>query len=158
MKTELKTKKIVPPATCTKIVNSDCETEVKRGSMSTRAQRAKTVPSDPWQSITRPRALHTLMLVRLVGGVWTFQDPKRERLYQLVIDHDGKECWSCKDVQTEREWLSQSEAARLIRVTREAIRNAIVHGRLATMVCNGRSVVRRSEILALNIVRRHYKH
>ena len=90
--------------------------------------------------------------------MWTFEDPERERLYQLVIDHDGKECWSCKDVQSEREWLQQSEGARLIKVTRQAIRNAIVHGRLATMVCNGRSLVRRSEVLALKIVRRQYKH
>ena len=124
--------------------------------MNTSAKQAKA--DSDWQPVTRRPSPRELTLLGVVGGVWTFQDPKRERLYQLVIHHDGKECWSCKDVQSEREWLSQSEAARLIRVTRQAIRNAIVHGRLATMVCNGRSVVRRSEILALKIVRRQYKH
>ena len=126
------------------------------------SSRAKIAPNmadaGSWQSVLRPSAHRAFVLLSLVGGVWTFEDPDRDRLYRLVIDKDGKESWSFQEIRKERASLSQSEAARLIGVTRQAIRNAITHGRLTTIDSNGRSLVRRSDVLALKIVRRQYKH
>jgi hypothetical protein len=128
--------------------------------MNTAVKPAKTPnPSEDWQPLARrPSPPHRLTLLRLVGRVWTFQDPDRDRLYQLSIDQDEQEHWSWKVLHAEREWLPQADAARLVGITRQAIRIAIVHGRLATIDCNGRSLVRKSEVLALETTRRQYKH
>jgi hypothetical protein len=86
-----------------------------------------------------------------MGGVWTFQDPGIDRLYRCEVDPTGSEQWFFKIIHNEREWISQSDAARLIGVSRQAIRGAIVHGRLCTMNSNGQPVVRRADVLALQI-------
>ena len=57
----------------------------------------------------------------------------------------------CQEGRTEHEWISQSDAARLIAVSRQAIRNAIVWKRLTTADSNGRPMVSRAEVLALKI-------
>jgi hypothetical protein len=105
----------------------------------------------PWLPVTRRPKPRKLILLRLVGGVWIFRDPGNTHLYRREIDPDGSERWSCKVIRTEREWISQSDAARLIGVSRQAIGRAIVFKRLSAMDCNGKSVVSRAEVLALKI-------
>jgi hypothetical protein len=86
-----------------------------------------------------------------MGGVWTFQDQGNDRLYRCEIDPGGTERWFCKVIPTESELISQSDAARLIGVSRQAIRSSIVYQRLRTVNCNGRPMVHRAEVLALQI-------
>ena len=92
-----------------------------------------------------------LILLEVMGGVWTFQDPGNDCLYRCEIDPDGSERWFFKVIRTEHEWISQSDATRLIGVSRQAIRIAIVYKRLCTMDGNGRPMVRRAEVLGLKI-------
>jgi hypothetical protein len=66
-----------------------------------------------------------LTLLEVMGGVWTFQDPGEECLYRREIDPSGIEHWLFKSIPAEREWSSQSDAARLIGVSRQAIGRAI---------------------------------
>ena len=86
-----------------------------------------------------------------MAGVWTFPDPGNTCLYRREIDPDGSERWSFKVIRTEREWISSSDAARLIWGRRQAIGRAIVFRRLCSMDCNGRPIVCRAEVLALKI-------
>ena len=86
-----------------------------------------------------------------MGEVWTFQDPENDRLYRCEVDPDGSERWFFKVIRTESESISQSDAARLIGVSRQAIRDAIVWKRLGRVECNGRPMVSRAEVLALKI-------
>jgi len=103
----------------------------------------------------RPRTWHParekLTLLEVMGSVWTFQDPRNDRLYRFEVDPDGSGRWFFKDVRTEGELISQADAARLVGVSRQAIGRAIVHRRLGTVDCNGRLMVRRTEVLALQI-------
>lgn len=50
------------------------------------------------------------------------------------------------------EWISQAEAARLRGVTRQAIAKLVVRGRLQTLDVGGRVLVKRSEVLAFEIL------
>ena len=104
-----------------------------------------------WKSLTRRLAPRKLTLLEVMGGVWTFQDAGNDRRYRCEIDPDGSERWFFKVIRTEYEWISQSDAARLIGVSRQAIRIAIVYRRLCTMDGNGRPMVRRADVLALKI-------
>jgi hypothetical protein len=104
-----------------------------------------------WRPVTRRPKPRELILLQLVGGVWTFQDPGNTCRYRREIDPDGSERWSFKVLRTEREWISPSDAARLIGVSRQAIGRAIVSGRLCAMDCNGKPMVCRAEVLALKI-------
>jgi hypothetical protein len=45
-------------------------------------------------------------------------------------------------------WISQAEAARLRRVTRQAIAKLVGSGRLRTVVIGGRTFVSRADVLA----------
>ncbi len=81
----------------------------------------------------------------------TFQDPGNDRLYRCEIDPTGSERWFFKAIRAEVELISQSDAARLLGVSRQAIRRAIVDRRLGVVACNGRLMVRRAEALALKI-------
>jgi len=124
--------------------------------MSVGAKRAKAkqegaIDGTSWHPLTRRPAPRKLILLQLMGAVWTFQDPENTCLYRCEADPDGSEQWFFKVIRTEREWISPSDAARLIGVGRQAIRSAIVHGRLCTMNSNGRPVVSRAEVLALQI-------
>jgi hypothetical protein len=105
----------------------------------------------PWRPVTRRPKPRKLILLQVMGGVSTFQDPGNTHLYRREIDPDGSERWSFKVVRTEREWISPSDGARLIGVSRQAIGRAIVSGRLCAMDCNGRPMVCRAEVLALKI-------
>ena len=104
-----------------------------------------------WRPLTWRPTHEKLTLLEVMGGVWTFQDPRNDRLYRCEIDPGGSERWFFKVARTEREWISQSDAARLIGVSRQAIRGAIVYERLGTVDCNGRPMVRRAEVLASKI-------
>ena len=95
-----------------------------------------------WRPVTRRPAPRKLILLEVMGVVWTFQDPENTCLYRCEVDPDGSERWSFKAIHAEPEWISQSEAASLLGVSRQAIRIAIVYERLCTMDCNGRPVVR----------------
>ena len=120
--------------------------------MSTAAKREEYAA--PWQPLTRrptPRKLKKLMLLGVTGGVWTFQDPGRTCLYHREIDSEGSERWFFKMLHREPEWISQSDAARLIGVSRQAIGRAIVYERLGTVDCNGRPMVQRADVLGLKI-------
>lgn len=46
------------------------------------------------------------------------------------------------------DWVSQAEAARLRKVTRQAIAKLVATGRLETLEVAGRPLVRRSDVLA----------
>ena len=105
-----------------------------------------------WRPVTRRPAREKLTLLEVMGGVWTFQDPENTCLYRCEVDPTGSEHWVFKAICTEREWISQSDAARLIGVSRQAIRSAIVLGRLCVMNSNGRPVVRRAEALGLRLI------
>ena len=109
------------------------------------------VSDDPrsWRAVTRCPAPDKLTLLEVMGGVWTFQDPGNDRLYRCEVDASGDERWFFKLIPTESEWISPSDAARLLGVSREAIRRAIVYKRLGTTDCNGRQMVRRADVLAL---------
>jgi plasmid maintenance system antidote protein VapI len=48
------------------------------------------------------------------------------------------------------EWVSQSEAARLRGISRQAIARLVVRGRLSTIEVAGRKLVRRSEVMAFD--------
>ena len=104
-----------------------------------------------WRPVTRCPALEKLMLLGVAGGVWNFKDPGSDRLYRCEVDPDGNERWFFIVIPTESELISQSDAARLIGVSRQAIRNAIVWKRLGTAECNGRTMVSRADVLALPI-------
>jgi hypothetical protein len=104
-----------------------------------------------WHPVKRRSSPEKLVLLRLVGGVCTFQDSANDWLYRREIDSDGSERWSFQVSRKEREWISQSDAARLIGVSREAIRKAIVYKRLGTVECNGHPRVSRADVLALKI-------
>ena len=105
-----------------------------------------------WQALKgRPAPPEKLILLRVAGWVWTFQDPRNYRLYRCEVEPDGCERWSCQAIRTVHDWISQADAARLIGVSRQAIRNAIVWKRLETADCNGRPMVSRAEVLALPI-------
>ena len=103
----------------------------------------------------RPRTWHParekLTLLEVMGSVWTFQDPRNDRLYRCEVDPDDSGRWFFKDVRTEGELISEADAARLVGVSRQAIARAIVHRRLGTVDCNGGAMVRRTEVLALRI-------
>jgi hypothetical protein len=118
-------------------------------------KRESTLPREEQQASWRPRtwrpAREKLTLLEVMGGVWTFQDPRNDRLYRCEVDPHGSGRWFSKAVRTEGELISQSDAARLLGVSRQAIRNAIVWKRLRTADCNGRSMVSRSEVLAMKI-------
>jgi hypothetical protein len=77
--------------------------------------------------------------------------PGIDRLYRCEIDPGGTERWFLKVIRTESELMSQSDVARLIGVSRQAIRSAVVYERLGTVNCNGRRMVHRAEVLALQI-------
>jgi hypothetical protein len=124
--------------------------------MSVGAKRAKatqgaTLDPTSWLPLTRRPAPEKLTLLEVMGGVWTFQDPGNDRLYRCEIDPGGTERWFFKAIRTESELISQSDAARLIGVSRQAIRSSIVYERLRTVNCNGRPLVHRVEVLALQI-------
>jgi hypothetical protein len=53
--------------------------------------------------------------------------------------------------RSDHEWISQADAERLVGVSSQAIRIAIVYKRLCTMDGNGRPMVRRADVLALKI-------
>jgi len=57
--------------------------------------------------------------------------------------------WSETEKELE-EWVSQAEAARLRRVSRQAISNLIRRGKLATLTVGGQRFVRREEVLNFN--------
>lgn len=99
----------------------------------------------------RPAPEQLILLEATGGGAWTFQNPRNDRLYRCEIDPSGSERWFFKAIPTESEWISQSDAARLLGVSRQAITCAIVYKRLRTVDCNGRPMVRRAEVLALKI-------
>ena len=46
------------------------------------------------------------------------------------------------------EWITQAEAARLRKVTRQAIAKLVGNGRLRTVIVGGRSFVSRADVLA----------
>lgn len=104
-----------------------------------------------WRPVTRRPVAEKLTLLQVMGGVWTFQDPGRERLYRCEIDPCAGERWSFKVVHPAGEWISQADAARLLGISRQAIRNAITYKRLRTVDCDGRTRVCKSEVLALKI-------
>ena len=116
-----------------------------------RAKQEGVFDPTSWRPVARCPAPEKLTLLEVMGGVWTFQDPSGDRLYRCEIDPDGSERWFFKVIRTESEWISQSDAARLLGVSRQAIRNAIVWKRLGTVACNGRPMVSRAEVLALTI-------
>ena len=88
----------------------------------------------------------------MIGTVWNFQDPKNGRLYRCQIDSDGNERWFVQTIRAaEAEWIYQSEAARLLGISRQAIGNAISRKRLATADCNGRAKLYRPDVLALKV-------
>jgi len=113
-----------------------------------KAKEAATLDPTSWLPLARRPASEKLTLLEVMGGVWSFQDPGATRLYRCETDPTGGERWCFKVIRTEREWISQSDAARLIGVSRQAIRGAIVHGRLSSMNSNGRPVVRTADVLA----------
>jgi hypothetical protein len=86
-----------------------------------------------------------------MGSVWSFQHARDGRLYRCEIDSDGNERWFVQAIRAEREWVSQSEAARLLGVSRQAIGNAISRKRLASADCNGRAKLYRPDVLALKV-------
>jgi hypothetical protein len=106
----------------------------------------------PW-TLTSAGTPEKLTLLGVMGSVWSFQDPRDGRLYRCEIDSEGNERWLVQDIPAESEWICPSEAARLLRVSRQAIRNAIVAGRLAMADCNGRLKVCRTDVLALKVRR-----
>ena len=104
-----------------------------------------------WRPLTWRPAPEKLTLLEVMGGVWTFEDQRNTRLYRCEIDPGGTERWFFKVMRTESELISQSDAARLIGVSRQAIARAIVYERLGIVDCNGRPMVRRADVLALKI-------
>jgi hypothetical protein len=86
-----------------------------------------------------------------MGSVWTFQDPGDGWLYRCEIDSDGNEGWFVQAIRAKSEWIDQSEAARLLGVSRQAIGNAIASRRLATADCNGRPKLCKADVVALKV-------
>jgi hypothetical protein len=121
------------------------------GAKRAKAKEGATLDPTCWRAVTRCPAHDKLTLLEVMGEKWTFQDPENDRLYRCEVDASGNEVWFFKLIRTESEWISQSDAARLIGVSRQAIRNAIVWKRLGTVACNGRPMVSRAEVLALPI-------
>ena len=111
----------------------------------------KVLDPTSWRPLTWRPAPRKLTLLKVMGGVWTFQDLGNDRLYRCEIDPGGTERWFFKVIRTESELISQSDAARLIGVSRQAIRSSIVYQRLRTVNCSGRPMVHRAEVLALQI-------
>jgi len=113
-------------------------------------------PSKPWRALglTLRPSPETLILLEVIPGVWIFEDSEG-RLYRCEVDSDGNERWFVKarlrTLSDERDWISQSEAARLLGITRQAIGNAINAGRLATVDCNGRLKLCRTDVLAMKV-------
>jgi hypothetical protein len=116
-----------------------------------KAKQGATLDPTSWLPLNRPPTRGRLILLEVMGVVWTFQDPGNDRLYRCEIDPDGSERWVFKVIRAEHEWISQSDAARLLGVSRQAIRIAIVYKRLCTMDGNGRPMVGRADVLALKI-------
>ena len=56
-----------------------------------------------------------------------------------------------KAIRAEDEWISQAEAARPLGVSRQAVFNAISTKRLATTDRSGRTMLCRTEVLALKV-------
>src|SRR5262245_27446519 len=84
-----------------------------------------------------------LTLLR-VGG-------RNGRIYRCEVDPAGHEHWFVIPPTTALEWISPAEAARLRRLSREAIGRAVAHKRLTTVDCNGRPKVCRADVLALTV-------
>lgn len=116
-----------------------------------KAKQEETFDPTSWRPVTRRPAPRKLTLLEVMGGLCTFQDSGNDRLYRCEIDPGGTERWFFKVIPTESELISQSDAARLIGVSRQAIRRSIVYQRLRTVNCNGRPMVHRAEVLALQI-------
>ena len=116
-----------------------------------RAKQGATLDLTSWRPVAGRPAPRKLTLLEVMGGVWTFQDPGNDRLYRCEIDAGGTERWFSKVIPKESELISQSDAARLIGISRQAIRSSIVCERLRTVSCNGRPMVYRAEVLALQI-------
>jgi hypothetical protein len=105
-----------------------------------------------WKLLTRHTTPEKWLLLRVIGTVWNFQDPKNGRLYCCQIDSDGNEGWFVQAIRAaEAEWIYQPEAARLLGISRQAIGNAISRKRLATADCNGRAKLYRPDVLALKV-------
>jgi len=115
----------------------------------------KTIPG--WRVLKGPLPAppEMLVLLEVQGNVWTFQHPRSQVLYRCELDAAGKERWFSNFPKwlgrSDHEWISQSEAASLLGVSRQAIRCAIVYERLGTVNCNGRPMVQRAEVLGLKI-------
>ena len=67
-------------------------------------KRESTLPREEQQASWLPRTWHParerLTLLEVTGGVWTFQDPRNDRLYRCEVDPDGSGRWFFKDVRT----------------------------------------------------------
>ena len=126
--------------------------------MSIAAKRVKASQTNAgWRVLKGPLPAppEMMVLLEVQGNVWTFQHPRSQVLYRCELDAAGKERWFSNFPKwlgrSDHEWISQADAARLIGVSRQAIRNAILSKRLETADCNGRPVVSRAEALALKI-------
>jgi hypothetical protein len=66
--------------------------------------------SEAPRALTSSRTPEKLTLLRVMGSVWSFQDPGDGRLYRCEIDSEGNERWLVQDIGVEGEWIYPSEA------------------------------------------------
>ena len=111
-----------------------------------RAPTKEKPSSQSWKALRQRPTPEQLTLLEMIPGVRIFEDPEG-RLYRCEIGSDGCERWFVKSVGEKSEWLSQSEAARLLGVSRQAIGNAIGVSLMAD--CNRRPKVCRTDVLSL---------
>src|SRR5262245_4028192 len=113
-----------------------------------------TIDKNHWTPLTRHPIPEKLTLLQMMGHVWSFQELGDGRPYSCEVDWSfGSEHWFVMPATTEQQWISPSEAARLLGVSRQAIHYAIASRRLATADCNGRPKICRADVLALTIQR-----
>jgi hypothetical protein len=75
-----------------------------------KAKQGATLDPTSWLPLNWPPTRGRLILLEVMGVVWTFQDPGNDRLYRCEIDPDGSERWFFKVIRDGHEWISQSDA------------------------------------------------
>jgi len=115
-----------------------------------------SVTLDPmsWRPVTRRPAPRKLILLEVMAGVWTFQDPGNTCLYRCEVDPDGSEGWFFKVLHREPAGSRSPMRRDSLGSSVKPSESLLFMGVSATMDCNGRPVVCRAEVLALKVDRR----
>jgi hypothetical protein len=135
---------------CAQVAKIESEGELDATPL--RVKQSKRNSDSAWKPLTRPPTPEKWILLEVMRDVWSFRD-STGGLYRCEINPDGNERWTFNASDSQSEYISQSDAARFLGVSRQAIGRAIQDNRLAIVNCNGQPKVCRADVLELKIQR-----